>query len=188
MRKAGSNPDNYNAYKREYEELINTFNPVKFNPGKWASAAKDAGMKYITLTTRHHEGFSLFDAKQGYFFSPRFNMRYQLSDKVTLRAGTGQSVKSVSLTQIYKTPKHISYYDTLLQVDTEKVIYQVNENLKSYVSQKTEASLDWRINKLLGASLTGYYTKTKNRPNGITYPEGYDINPDTINIDYTYTI
>lgn len=134
------------------------------------------------------EGFSLFDAKQGDFFSPRFNMKYQLSDKVTLRAGTGQSVKSVSLTQIYKTPKHISYYDTLLQVDTEKIMYQVNENLKSYVSQKSEASLDWRINKLLGASLTGYYTKTKNRPNGITYPEGYDINPDTINIDYTYTI
>lgn len=134
------------------------------------------------------EGFSLFDAKQGDFFSPRFNMRYQLSDKVTLRAGAGQSVKSVSLTQIYKTPKHISYYDTLLQVDTEKIIYQVNENLKSYVSQKTEASVDWRINKLIGASLTGYYTKTKNRPNGITYPEGYDINPDTINIDYTYTI
>jgi outer membrane receptor for ferrienterochelin and colicin len=134
------------------------------------------------------EGFSLFDAKQGDFFSPRFNIKYQLSDDLALRMGTGQSVKSVSLTQIYKIPKHIAYLDTSTDKVAEKILYQVNEDLKSYVSQKAEASLDWRINDVLGASMTGYYSHTTNRPNGVTYPEGYDVNPDTINIEYSYSI
>jgi outer membrane receptor protein involved in Fe transport len=151
------------------------------------------GLRYDLINPeRFHisfdEGFSLFDAKQGDFFSPRFNVKYQLSDDLTFRAGAGQSVKSVSLTQIYKVPKHIAYFDTTLQQSTEKVIYQVNKDLKSYVSQKGEASLDWRVNDVLGASFTGYYSHTKNRPRGVTYPEGYDANPDTVNLEYTYSI
>lgn len=134
------------------------------------------------------DGFSLFDAKQGDFLSPRFNIKYQLSDDLAIRMGAGQSVKSVSLTQIYSVPKHIAYLDTVSQTVQEKVLYQVNENLKSYVSQKAEASLDWRISDILGASLTGYYAHTTNRPDGVTYPEGYDVNPDTINLAYTYSI
>lgn len=62
-RKKGSNPDNYFAYKKEYEGLQTTFNPVKFNPEKWAKAAKNAGMKYVVFTTKHHDGFSMFDTK-----------------------------------------------------------------------------------------------------------------------------
>ncbi|WP_420604185.1 alpha-L-fucosidase [Flagellimonas sp.] len=62
-RKKGSNPENYFAYKKEYENLQTTFNPVKFNPEKWAKAAKNAGMKYVVFTTKHHDGFSMFDSK-----------------------------------------------------------------------------------------------------------------------------
>ena len=62
-RKKGSNPENYFAYKQEYEDLQKTFNPVKFNPEKWAKAAKNAGMKYVVFTTKHHDGFSMFDSK-----------------------------------------------------------------------------------------------------------------------------
>ncbi len=62
-RKKGSNPNNYFAYKKEYEALQKTFNPVKFNPDKWARAAKNAGMKYVVFTTKHHDGFSMFDSK-----------------------------------------------------------------------------------------------------------------------------
>lgn len=63
VRKEGSNPENYFAYKKEYEGLIKTFNPVKFNPEKWANAASNAGMKYVVFTTKHHDGFSMFDSK-----------------------------------------------------------------------------------------------------------------------------
>ncbi len=62
-RKKGNNPSNYFLYKKEYEELQKTFNPVKFDPDKWAHAAKDAGMKYVVFTTKHHDGFSMFDSK-----------------------------------------------------------------------------------------------------------------------------
>jgi alpha-L-fucosidase len=58
-----SNP-NYIEYKKQYEDLKKTFNPTKFEPEKWALAAKDAGMKYVVFTTKHHDGFSMFDTKQ----------------------------------------------------------------------------------------------------------------------------
>jgi alpha-L-fucosidase len=62
-RKKGSNPDNYFEYVQEYEALKTTFNPVEFNPEKWAAAAKSAGMKYVVFTTKHHDGFCMFDSK-----------------------------------------------------------------------------------------------------------------------------
>jgi len=62
-RTKGKNPNNYFAYKKEYEALKGTFNPVKFNPENWAKAAEYAGMKYMIFTTKHHDGFSMFDSK-----------------------------------------------------------------------------------------------------------------------------
>ena len=53
----------YFAYKKKYENLGKTFNPVKFDPERWAKAAKDAGMKYVVFTTKHHDGFCMFDSK-----------------------------------------------------------------------------------------------------------------------------
>ncbi len=53
----------YFTYKKNYENLKKTFNPVKFNPAEWAKAAKDAGMKYVVFTTKHHDGFCMFDTK-----------------------------------------------------------------------------------------------------------------------------
>ncbi len=53
----------YNEYVTTYEGLKNTFNPTRFNPSEWAEAAKDAGMKYVIFTTKHHDGFCMFDSK-----------------------------------------------------------------------------------------------------------------------------
>jgi alpha-L-fucosidase len=55
--------DNYHDYVKQYENLKTTFNPTKFAPEKWAAAAKDAGMKYVVFTTKHHDGFCMFDSK-----------------------------------------------------------------------------------------------------------------------------
>ena len=63
QRSKGEDPQNYFEYKKEYEGLKNTFNPLKFNPEKWSKAAKSAGMKYMVFTTKHHDGFSMFDSK-----------------------------------------------------------------------------------------------------------------------------
>ena len=47
---------------KEYEKLPSFFNPTAFNAKEWVMMAKDAGMKYITITSRHHDGFSMFDS------------------------------------------------------------------------------------------------------------------------------
>ena len=47
----------------DYEPLIKTFNPIKYDPKEWVRIAKDAGMKYIVITSKHHEGWALWDSK-----------------------------------------------------------------------------------------------------------------------------
>ena len=47
----------------EYEKFAAEFNPVKFDAHAWVKVAKDAGMKYIVITSKHHDGFSMFDTK-----------------------------------------------------------------------------------------------------------------------------
>ena len=50
-------------FKRDYFALNKTFRPTKFDPDKWAALASEAGMKYVVFTTKHHDGFSMFDTK-----------------------------------------------------------------------------------------------------------------------------
>lgn len=54
--------NNQNISINEYEKLPSFFNPTEFDPEKWVLMAKEAGMKYITITSRHHDGFSMFDS------------------------------------------------------------------------------------------------------------------------------
>jgi alpha-L-fucosidase len=55
--------DNYIEYKKNYEDLKLSFNPVRFDPSKWAKAASQAGMKYVVFTTKHHDGFCMYDSR-----------------------------------------------------------------------------------------------------------------------------
>lgn len=55
--------EDYFKYLQNYQNLKKTFNPTKFNPEEWAQAAEDAGMKYVIFTTKHHDGFCMFDTK-----------------------------------------------------------------------------------------------------------------------------
>lgn len=48
----------------EYEKLAPRFNPVKFDAAEWVSLAKSAGQKYITITSKHHDGFAMWGSKQ----------------------------------------------------------------------------------------------------------------------------
>ena len=56
--------NNRNIKVADYTHLQKAFNPVDFDAQKWVSMVKNAGMKYITLITRHHDGFSMWDTKQ----------------------------------------------------------------------------------------------------------------------------
>ena len=57
----------YDDYKQWYWNLSKEFNPVDFDPDQWAAVARDAGMKYVVFTTKHHDGFALFDTKYSDF-------------------------------------------------------------------------------------------------------------------------
>lgn len=53
----------YDEYKKWYWGLNKQFNPTQFAPETWAKAAKEAGMKYVVFTTKHHDGFAMFDTQ-----------------------------------------------------------------------------------------------------------------------------
>jgi alpha-L-fucosidase len=52
-----------NIPRADYEKFAGQFNPVKFDAREWVRIAKDAGMKYIVITSKHHDGFALYDSK-----------------------------------------------------------------------------------------------------------------------------
>ena len=53
----------YDEYKKWYFGLKDQFNPVHFDPEQWAEVMQDAGIKYVIFTTKHHDGFCMFDTK-----------------------------------------------------------------------------------------------------------------------------
>ncbi len=60
----GEHSANWFEYNRAYEQLQTTFNPTRFDPERWAQAAQAAGMRYMVFTTKHHDGFCMFDTRQ----------------------------------------------------------------------------------------------------------------------------
>lgn len=53
--------DDMEQFKREYFDLNKTFNPIRFQPDEWAQLAADNGFKYLLFTTKHHDGFCMWD-------------------------------------------------------------------------------------------------------------------------------
>jgi alpha-L-fucosidase len=62
-KRTGPYANDYDAYKKAYRALQKTFSPASFNPDRWADAAARAGMKYLIFTTKHHDGFCMFDTR-----------------------------------------------------------------------------------------------------------------------------
>jgi len=55
--------NNQGIDKQTYQKLPAFFNPIKYDPREWVALAKAAGMKYITITSKHHDGFAMWDSK-----------------------------------------------------------------------------------------------------------------------------
>ena len=50
-------------FKEQYKNLNKTFNPIRFQPDEWAKLAKEGGFKYLIFTTKHHDGFCMWDTQ-----------------------------------------------------------------------------------------------------------------------------
>ncbi|MCP4978029.1 MAG: alpha-L-fucosidase, partial [Maribacter sp.] len=48
---------------KQYEKIPSFFNPINFDAAEWVRMVKNAGMKYITITSKHHDGFAMYDSK-----------------------------------------------------------------------------------------------------------------------------
>lgn len=81
-KRRGPYADEYSKYVTEYENIRKVFNPTQFNPEKWAKACKNAGMKYVVFTTKHHDGFCMFDTKY---------TDYKITDKESLFSSNPKS-------------------------------------------------------------------------------------------------
>lgn len=80
------NGENYVDYVKRYQDLNKTFNPTKFNPEYWAEVANKAGMKYVVFTTKHHDGFSMFDTKETSYSITDKSCPYSLNPKADITA------------------------------------------------------------------------------------------------------
>lgn len=78
--------------KEEYMRYFEEFDPVDYDPEKWARAAKEAGMKYMVLTAKHHDGFCLFDSKYTDFKSTNTRCKRDLVREY-LEAARAQGLK-----------------------------------------------------------------------------------------------
>lgn len=56
--------EDMDEFKEQYWNLNKTFNPIKFRPDRWAALAKECGFKYVLLTTKHHDGFCMYDSHE----------------------------------------------------------------------------------------------------------------------------
>ena len=97
---------NYFEYLSAYEKLSHSFNPVKFDPQKWAKAASGAGMKYMVFTTKHHDGFCMFDTKQtGYrITSPEVPFSSNPKSNITLEIFNAFRAQNMGIGAYFSKP------------------------------------------------------------------------------------
>ncbi len=80
----------------EYAKLADQFKPAKFDADAWAATAKSAGMRYMVLTTRHHDGFCLFDSKA--------------SDFTSVKTAAGRDFVADYVKAVRKAGLHVGFY------------------------------------------------------------------------------
>ena len=84
----------------EYAPLAAQFNPQKYDPAQWVALAKAAGMKYMVITTRHHDGYCLFDSK--------------VSDFTSLKTGAGRDLIAEFARACHEANMPLGFYYSLV--------------------------------------------------------------------------
>ena len=123
----------------EYRHYADRFNPKKFRPEEWAQLAKAAGMKYIVLTTRHHDGYSLFDSQVSNFTSTKtaskrdFVAEYaKACRKAGLKVGLYYSLTDWRWKECLEGTPHITQHKKVNREIVDYVHEQVRELCTNY--------------------------------------------------------
>lgn len=93
----GPYADDYYRYVKEYEKIREQFNPVDFQPELWAKACRNAGMKYVVFTTKHHDGFSMFDTRQTDYRITHPDSRFASDPRSNITAGVFDAFRNEGL-------------------------------------------------------------------------------------------
>ncbi len=117
---------NEHMTNEQYQKYFDQFNPDLFDPVKWAKQAKAAGMKYAVLTTKHHEGFCLFDSKYTDYKAPNTGAKRDLVREY-VNAFRAQGLKVgfyYSLLDWHHPDYTMDDAHPLVQVDTSEANYK----------------------------------------------------------------
>ncbi|MHC4122956.1 MAG: alpha-L-fucosidase [Planctomycetota bacterium] len=123
-------------FRRDYWDLYKTFNPTKFDPNIWAEAAKYAGMRYVMFTTRHHDGFSMFDTGTSDYKITSSKCPFSKDPRadITRLVFNAFANKGFSIGAYYSTADwhHPGYWDPNLPIETQKCNYDTLKNPKAW--------------------------------------------------------
>jgi len=137
----------------KYEKLISRFNPTRFNAREWVGLAKSAGQRYITITSKHHEGFCMFDSK--------------LTDYKITRTPFGRDLIGELVQECHRQDMPISFYYSLM--DWRHPAYQQSLKPQTPVSAEFIDYLKGHMRELC----TNY-----GRIAGIWFDGGWDHTPE----------
>jgi alpha-L-fucosidase len=146
--------DDYEAYKEEYEGLKTTFNPVSFDPEKWAKAANYAGMRYVVFTTKHHDGFCMFDTKQTDFRVTDAGCPFSINPRANITKSIFDAFRKEGLwagAYFSKPDWHCDYYWWPNFATPDR---NVNYDIKSY-PERWEDYVQFTHNQIMEL-MTGY--------------------------------
>ena len=74
----------FDRFTADYRKLNETFYPQNFDPDRWASLARQAGMRYLVFTTKHHDGFCMFDTKQTDYRTTHPSCPFHTNDRANI--------------------------------------------------------------------------------------------------------
>lgn len=107
--------DDGEKFKEQYYALNKSFNPIRFQPEEWAQTAKDCGFKYLILTTKHHDGFCLWDTKYSDYKVTAPDCPYHVSEHADLVKSMFDAFREKGLgigAYFSKADWHTPYYRT----------------------------------------------------------------------------
>ena len=136
----------YAEFKEWYWGLASQFNPIKFNPKKWADISAEAGCKYLIFTTKHHDGFCMFDSKFSDYGIAHGPYKNNMHVDVAKHVFEAYRERGFMIGAYYSKPDwhHKDYWDPFWATPDRNVNYSVNkypqkwENYQRFVANQID--------------------------------------------------